>query len=78
MSELRPRWKRAIDLVDGSLGELVGQDYIARHFPAASKAKMEVLVANLKTAMAGRIARQRLDERADQGGGARKSSTGWT
>jgi putative endopeptidase len=56
VSELRPRWKRSIDLVDGSLGELVGQDYIARHFPAASKAKMEVLVANLKTAMAGRIA----------------------
>jgi putative endopeptidase len=55
VSENRPRWKRAVTLVDGSLGELVGQDYVARYFPAASKAKMEALVANLKTAMAGRI-----------------------
>ena len=55
VSENRPRWKRGVDLVDSSLGELVGQDYVARYFPASSKAKMEGLVANLKTAMAGRI-----------------------
>ncbi|WP_374529916.1 M13 family metallopeptidase [Novosphingobium sp.] len=55
VTENRPRWKRGVDLVDGSLGELVGQDYVARYFPASSKAKMEALVANLKTAMAGRI-----------------------
>ncbi len=52
---LRPRWKRGTDLVDGTLGELVGKDYIAKHFPQSSKDKMEVLVANLKVAMAGRI-----------------------
>ncbi|MFM5947736.1 MAG: M13 family metallopeptidase [Novosphingobium sp.] len=51
----RERWKRGVDLVGGSLGELVGQDYVARYFPASSKAKMEVLVGNLKVAMAGRI-----------------------
>ena len=55
VSENRPRWKRGIDLVGGSLGELVGQDYTAKYFPASSKAKMEVLVANLKVAMAKRI-----------------------
>jgi putative endopeptidase len=55
VGEIRPRWKRAVDLVDGSLGELVGQDYVARHFPASSKAKMDALVGNLKLAMAGRI-----------------------
>ncbi|MFM5924326.1 MAG: M13 family metallopeptidase [Novosphingobium sp.] len=55
VSENRPRWKRGVDLVGGSLGELVGQDYVARYFPASSKAKMEGLVANLKVAMAGRI-----------------------
>ncbi|MFN3516483.1 MAG: M13 family metallopeptidase [Novosphingobium sp.] len=55
VSENRPRWKRGVDLVNGSLGELVGQDYVARHFPASSKAKMEVLVGNLKLAMAKRI-----------------------
>ncbi|HEX4847651.1 MAG TPA: M13 family metallopeptidase [Novosphingobium sp.] len=51
----RPRWKRGVDLVGGALGELVGQDYVAKHFPASSKAKMEVLVANLKAAMAKRV-----------------------
>ncbi|MGZ2412089.1 putative endopeptidase [Sphingomonas sp. F9_3S_D5_B_2] len=50
-----PQWKRSIRLVDGSLGELVGQDYVQRYFPAASKAKMVELVANLKAAMADRI-----------------------
>jgi putative endopeptidase len=55
VKELRPRWKRAVQLVDGSLGELVGQDYVQNYFPAASKAKMVELVANLKTAMANRI-----------------------
>lgn len=55
VTQQRPRWKRAVSLVDGSLGELVGQDYVQRYFPPASKAKMTVLVANLKAAMAARI-----------------------
>ncbi len=55
VSENRPRWKRGVDLVSGSLGELVGQEYVAKYFPASSKAKMEALVANLKVAMAKRI-----------------------
>lgn len=55
VSMLRPRWKRAVQLVDGSLGELVGQDYVRMHFPPAAKAKMEALVVNLKLAMADRI-----------------------
>ncbi len=55
VSVLRPRWKRAVQLVDGSLGELVGQDYVKAHFPAQAKAKMEALVGNLKLAMADRI-----------------------
>ena len=55
VTQMRPRWKRALGMVDGSLGELVGQDYVNRFFPASSKAKMDVLVGNLKTAMAGRI-----------------------
>ena len=55
VSANRPRWKRGVDLAGGSLGELVGQDYVGKYFPASSKAKMEVLVSNLKLAMAGRI-----------------------
>ncbi|QHC72322.1 M13-type metalloendopeptidase [Rathayibacter sp. VKM Ac-2805] len=43
----RERWKRAVSLVEGSLGEAVGRTYVARHFPETAKAAMDVLVANL-------------------------------
>jgi putative endopeptidase len=56
--ELKPRWKRAGDLV-GSLqegmGDAVGKVYVARYFPPSSKAKMEALVENLRTAFRARI-----------------------
>lgn len=55
VGELRPRWKRGLTLVDGSLGELVGETYSKQFFPASAKAKMETLVANLKLAMGDRI-----------------------
>ena len=53
--ELRPRWRRGIAQVDGRLGELLGQTYVDRYFPASSKAQMEELVGNLKKAAAVRI-----------------------
>jgi putative endopeptidase len=45
--ELRERWKRGVSLVEGALGEAVGQLYVERHFPAAAKERMVTLVANL-------------------------------
>lgn len=48
--EMRPRWKRGIDLVDGILGEAIGKEYVARHFPPTAKAQMEQLVADLLAA----------------------------
>ena len=54
--EQRPRWKRAIDTVESQLGEVLGAAYVARHFPPASKAAMDDLVANLKRAMAQSLA----------------------
>ena len=53
--EIQPRWKRGVTTVDGSLGEVLGREYVARHFPAESKAQMEELVANLRAAMTTRI-----------------------
>jgi putative endopeptidase len=44
---LKERWKRGVVLVDSLLGEALGQEYVARHFPPDSKAKMDTLVANL-------------------------------
>jgi putative endopeptidase len=48
----RDRWKRAIGAVEGALGEGLGKLYAERHFPAANKAAMDELVANLRKAMA--------------------------
>lgn len=45
--ELRPRWKRGVSLVQGGLGEAVGREYVAQHFPPAAKHRMDELVANL-------------------------------
>ncbi|MCS6624972.1 hypothetical protein N0B44_18825 [Roseibacterium beibuensis] len=53
--EQQPRWKRGVTIVDGSLGEVLGREYVARHFPAESKSQMEELVANLRAAMTARI-----------------------
>jgi len=55
VTSIRPRWKRAMQRMDASLGELVGRTYVADYFPATSKAMMIELVANLKVAMANRI-----------------------
>lgn len=51
----KPRWKKVIETVDGSLGEAVGQMYVEKHFPAEAKVRMEKLVANLKVAMETRF-----------------------
>jgi putative endopeptidase len=45
--ELRERWKRGVGLVEGAIGEAVGELYVAQHFPPTSKALMDDLVENL-------------------------------
>ncbi len=47
VEEQEPQWKRAVGLVNGTLGEIVGKVYVAQHFPPQAKAKMEELVHNL-------------------------------
>lgn len=46
----KPRWQRAINLVEDSMGNALGELYVAEYFPAENRAKMEQLVANLMTA----------------------------
>ncbi|WP_293368524.1 M13-type metalloendopeptidase [Nevskia sp.] len=48
--ENRPRWKRGVELVEGSIGEALGKLYVEKHFPPDSKARMETLVTNLQAA----------------------------
>lgn len=51
----RDRWKRGVQLVNGALGEAVGQIYVARHYPPASERQMNELIANLQAAYRDRL-----------------------
>ena len=55
VKEMKPRWKRAVAVVDGSLGEAVGQMYTEKYFPAAAKERMVTLVKNLQVSLGQRI-----------------------
>ena len=49
--EMQPRWKRIRAMVDGSMGEAVGEVYVARAFPPEAKARALELVGNVKLAL---------------------------
>ena len=53
--EPSPLWKRAVGIVNGTLGEAVGQMYVAKYFPEENKARMLALVKNLQKALGFRI-----------------------
>ena len=50
VKEQQPRWKRAVNLLNGNLGEILGKLYVERHFKPEAKARMEGLVENLRAA----------------------------
>ncbi len=54
----QPRWKRAVNSVNGMLGEMVGQMYVEKYFPAAAKERMKTLVGNLQKSLGERIQAQ--------------------
>lgn len=47
VDEQEPRWKRAVNSVNGNMGELLGQLYVEKHFQAESKARMDIMIQNL-------------------------------
>ena len=51
----RERWERGVDLVNGGLGEAIGQVYVKQHFPPEAKAKIDALVENMKGAYKANI-----------------------
>ncbi len=48
--EQRPLWRRGVNVVNGTIGELVGKVYVREHFPPEAKERMLVLVGNLTRA----------------------------
>jgi len=53
--EQRARWKRGLAVLDGSLGEAVGEIYVRRHFPDESRRQMNELIVNLRAALGERL-----------------------
>jgi putative endopeptidase len=45
--QIKPRWKRALGELEVSAGDLLGKEYVKRHFPREAKQRMDALVANL-------------------------------
>ena len=62
--EPKPRWKRAVSMLDGSLGEVIGRLYVAEYFSGDAKQRMQTLVKNLQRAYADRI--ENLDWMSDE------------
>jgi putative endopeptidase len=54
--ELEPRWKRCLEMTDGLLGDLLGQEYVKVAFPPAARDRALKLVRNLESALGDRIA----------------------
>lgn len=50
-----PRWQRMSQLTDGTIGELLGQLYVAQYFKPDAKVRMTELISNLRKAFEIRI-----------------------
>jgi putative endopeptidase len=50
-----PRWQRMSSLTDNTIGDLLGQLYVEKHFKPAAKARMDEMIKNLVKAYEIRI-----------------------
>jgi putative endopeptidase len=50
-----PRWRRAARVIDGLLGEALGQLYVERYFPAGARARMGEMVDDLRLVFRDRL-----------------------
>ncbi|MDD5302887.1 MAG: M13 family metallopeptidase [Elusimicrobia bacterium] len=54
--ELKPRWKRCVELADGALGEDLGRGYVEKAYPPETKKKMDALIVAIESALKDDIA----------------------
>lgn len=50
-----PRWQRATKIVDASVGEALGQLYVAKHYPPAAKARMDEMIGRIRAVFRERL-----------------------
>ncbi len=54
-TEQQPRWKRCVRATDAALGELLGERFVAAHFPGESKQAAERMVQEISRAFAAEV-----------------------
>jgi len=55
VQEQQPRWRRGLNLIDRSIGEIAGRAYVEKTFPPEARIRIQELVANLRAAFAQSI-----------------------
>ncbi|HTJ51794.1 MAG TPA: M13 family metallopeptidase [Cyclobacteriaceae bacterium] len=55
VTKQKPRWKRVVQQTNGSLGELIGQVYVAEYLPQGSKEKLLEIGNNIRDVYADHI-----------------------
>ncbi len=55
VTELKPLWKRSLDMVQGRLGQPLGQLFVEKHFSENAKNRMVNLIEELRVAFGQRI-----------------------
>ncbi len=50
-----PRWQRAARVIDGNIGEALGELYVEKYFPPAARARMNELINNLREVFRDRL-----------------------
>ncbi len=53
--EMEPRWQRAARVIDGAIGEALGQLYVERYYPPEAKARMDEMIRNITAVMRDRL-----------------------
>ncbi|NUM49764.1 MAG: M13 family metallopeptidase [Flavobacteriales bacterium] len=53
--EMKPRWKRSLEIINSTLGETMGKLYVQKHFSESSKKRIAEMVENLREIYKERI-----------------------
>lgn len=53
--EMKPRWKRSLEIINSTMGEAMGKLYVEKHFSESSKKRLEEMVENIREVYKQRI-----------------------
>ena len=53
--ELLPRWKRCLQVTDGTIGEALGQAYVAKTFPPSARARAKAVIDDIRASFGQRV-----------------------